>query len=238
MDVNRDSLLVNRQIKERPILFSGEMVRAILEDRKTKTRRILKELVSTYQKDAQGNVHLHDPMILHQGCWLKPDEWSPYGRPGDRLWVRESFNWSSDSDLAPNENHKKCKERAIYSAQNVVWKADGLNINPNHPEYGKTIWKPSIHMPRWASRILLEVVSVRVERVQDISESDAIAEGIPVDAEGFYFVHTRKPNDTYYNKSASGVFGVLWDEINLRRGYAFYSNPWVWVVEFKRIEVN
>ena len=170
-------------MKERPILFSGPMVRAILEGRKTQTRRILKDpldkkggqfCVEYADDDPNFLVHVHSPKCggycdyaCHYPC--------PYGQVGDRLWVRESFNWSADDELLPGENHKKCPEREGWNAKNVVWAADGERT---HPEWGKALWKPSIHMPRWASRITLSIKGVRVERLQAISPDDLVAEGI------------------------------------------------------------
>jgi len=91
-------------------------------------------------------------------------------------------------------------------------------------------------MPRVASRIMLEIIDIRVQCVQKISESDAIAEGLQIDNEGYYFVDTRAPQDRHYGKSAKKVYSVLWDEINFGRGYGWDFNPWVWVIEFKLME--
>jgi len=131
---------------ERPILFSGPMIRAILAGRKTQTRRVAKLTGAGRVKEAGShrNWHLADPDAV-KAC--------PYGTPGDRLWVRETF---CDTGC----------QRAVYRADTAVenWKY--------------RIWRPSIYMPRWASRITLEITDVRLERLQDISEADAAAEGV------------------------------------------------------------
>lgn len=200
---------------ERPILFSAPMVRAILDGRKTQTRRVVKRELSGRVKavGSPRNWHLDDPNAV-LAC--------PYGQPGDRLWVRETFNWSSERDLLPREPHKLCRERAGYLDNRVVWAADGTRV---HPEFGKAVWRPSIHMPRWASRITLEVTAVRVERLNDISEADAIAEGcagwgwhdpFSGDADG------QTPQEEY---------AQLWEKIN--GAGSWDANPWVWIVEFR-----
>jgi hypothetical protein len=142
----------------------------------------------------------------------------PYGKTGDRLWVREAFNWSTDSELLTGEKHHKCPERADWREDNVVWRADGER---EHPDYGQALWKPSIFMPRWASRITLEIVSIQVERLQDISEVDAFAEGI---------------SGGDWLGDPIGEFAKLWNSINAKRGYGWDKNPYVWILEFKRIK--
>lgn len=190
--------------KERPILFSGEMVRAILGGHKTQTRRVVKP-----QPHAGARWGLQGWEDGH-GCALR----NPYGQPGDLLWVRETW--------------------AYNEAQGTIYAADGDTPDPDDndgPERCRGRWRPSIHMPRWASRITLEVVSVRVERVQSITHEDALAEGIE-DAEPgadlriaglpYSFARTR--------------FCLLWNSINAARGYSWEVNPWVWVVEFRRTQ--
>jgi len=167
-------------MKERPILFSGPMVRAILEGRKTQTRRIVKP------------QPLRDRGVMAFNDGEHPQMRCPYGKPGDRLWVRETW----------------CPDVEPYTFR---YKADG--------DEPLERWRPSIHIPRWASRITLEVVSVRVERLQNISEDDALAEGITLVERG------TSPVDQ---------FNKLWESINGPGSWE--ANPWVWVVEFKRIE--
>ena len=170
-------------MKERPVLFSGEMVRAILEGRKTQTRRVIKP----------QPLWVGDPNVAFKTHSANPKGIinCPYGQPGDRLWVRETFAGTKNTGFA-------------YRATDTA--------------YGHK-WRPSIFMPHWASRINLEVVSVRVERVQDISIEDAYDEGME------------------WGDQGCGVleFKNLWDSINLKRGYGWDANPWVWVIEFKRL---
>ncbi|MEN6572063.1 MAG: hypothetical protein ABFD24_09500 [Anaerolineaceae bacterium] len=195
-------------MNERPILFSDEMVRAILDGRKSQTRRVVKEPVSISQKMA-GGIASHAPMVLHEGSWFKPEEWSPFGKAGDRLWVREAFSYTGFGNTVTNQ---------------VMYRADGDQADRS------PIWRPSIFMPRWASRITLEIVNVRMERVQMISYKDARAEGMPIDYSGDYsFDHTKMGG---YQAN----FRRLWDSINAKRGFGWDENPWVWVIDFKRVE--
>ncbi|MDD5397412.1 MAG: hypothetical protein PHW24_05170 [Candidatus Moranbacteria bacterium] len=178
-------------MKEHPILFSGEMVWAILEGRKTQTRRVIKPQPNKL-KTEQGLLFAQYP---NDEYWygLKCN----YGYAGDHLWVRESWRPLDDdisvSKLGPGDT-------IYYRADYVGEALDGK-------------WRPSIHMPRWASRITLEIVNVRVERVQDISEEDAEAEG-------------TKSIDSFH---------ILWDIINHARDYGWETNPWVWKICFKRL---
>ena len=219
------------QAKERPILFSGPMVRAILEGRKTVTRRPVK--VQPRTKGDIGSYGLGQPFIRHPDPTKRNPE-CPYGRPGDRLWVRET--------------HKIATGKAGDSQACVRYEADGdyqAKVLPLPEAIGPRTFdrtSPSIHMPRWASRILLEITSVRVEQLQDISEQQALAEGVVgVDFrpdDGFpmcrgYMVGPddgKSPLETH----ASKAFAGLWRSINGAESWD--SNPWVWVVEFKRIE--
>jgi hypothetical protein len=138
------------------------------------------------------------------GGWEpKLPPWSkwPY-QLGDTLWVRETWAYSTDYDGDVILNRK------------ILYRADGeKTILPS-------TWRPSIHMPRWASRINLEVTGVRVERLKDITEEDALAEGVI---------------SSDYDKTYRYAFSVLWDSINAKRGYGWAANPWVWVIEFRHM---
>lgn len=198
-------------MKERPILFSTPMVRAILEGRKTQTRRICKP---TPAGTMMPHKLLDDRFFKkeHIGKWLWETAsgeylgYCPYGQPGDRLWVRETF-------LIEHSCHKNFYEyRADYS--------DTIALD--------VIWRPSIFMPREACRLMLEVTDVRVERLQDISEEDAIAEGIAMPnyaEEAIRDIHFPEPTEIYM---------MLWESINGKGSWD--KNPWVWVIEFKKIE--
>jgi hypothetical protein len=197
------------KMSEKPILFSGAMVRAILEGGKSQTRRVV--------KNARGANSLYAGE--HDGLWVVErfgDAAStmikcPYGKPGDILYVREAVRLCGADDVgAP-------------LAQPPVWyKADGecdVRLYP-HP-------RSSMFMPRWASRITLEIVEVRVQRLQDISEEDARAEGVgPLRADGRML---------YGAYPASDEFADLWDSINMKRGFGWNVNPFVWVIAFKRV---
>lgn len=202
-------------MKERPILFSTEMVKAILEGRKTMTRRVCKNMVST-EDHGMG----HNPMVLNKGFWYRPMEYSPYGKPGDRLWVRERINKHGDGN-APYTCTYDADLSPVTATCHVMW-------------CGRSTWEwgdkrnvlPSIFMPRWASRITLEIVNVRVERVQDISHNDSIAEGIK----------ECRGHNVDDCECAIVSFQKLWDSINAKRGYPWDSNPYVWVLEFNRVD--
>ncbi|MFV0892431.1 hypothetical protein [Pseudomonas kurunegalensis] len=202
------------QAKERPILFSGHMVRAILEGRKTVTRRPVK--VQPRTKGDIGSYGLGQPFIRHPDPTKRNPE-CPYGRPGDRLWVRET--------------HKIATGKAGDSQACVRYEADGdyqAKVLPLPEAIGPRTFdrtRPSIHMPRWASRILLEITAVRVELLQDITEEQAEAEGVN------FLRHVPDADETL---TASQLFECLWSSIN--GDESWNGNPWVWVVEFKRIE--
>jgi len=202
--------------KERPILFSGDMVRAILDGRKTQTRRVIKP-------------QPHNPMHSSTLGWCDGDPMSgddvylllkcPYGQPGDHLWVRET--WGA---VSRNENPAPLAECNIeYHADLPAgctdypgqWPAEEARGNDDAPK-----WRACIHMPRWASRITLEVTDVRVERLQSISYKDAEAEGVQVSG-GALVRNTRFG------------FELLWNSVYKKRGFDWDANPYVWVIEFK-----
>ena len=203
-------------MKERPILFNADMVNAILSGRKTQTRRIVKPT-----KDRNGS-----------GCHLAPCEIAgevnggdyalcPYGQPGDRLWVRENFLYLMHGDVTAGD---------IKYCASIDSRSAAGSKNPGY-------WwrkRPSIHMPRWASRITLEIVSVRVERLKQISERDALQEGI-----GLVLADNwpdPKAMSEAVAKSRRAGFKLLWESIN--GSDSWDTNPWVWVVEFKRVEAS
>ena len=213
--------------RERPILFSGAMVRAILEGRKTQTRRVVTSPRKSYASehlitvaggvpripfyDASTNPVTHDWMVIK--C--------PYGQPVDRLWVRETwreydgrnaFHYAADGTILSKQRDPEV--RALF-AQRAPLPAT------------KYKWRPSIFMPRSASRITLEITGVRVERLMQITPEDCVAEGIdvPLDYSG------SNPDQL---ERLCCKYRSLWDSINAKRA-TWLSNPWVWVIEFKHV---
>jgi hypothetical protein len=199
-------------MKERPILFSAPMVLALLAGTKTQTRRAFSPRMEKLMRAAaaMGEVsHFLDEGSMQPNDLDYVRSFCPYGQPGDRLWVRESHWWFKDEC-----DHETGYYPPALTADDVEYRADG--------ESKRHGWRPSIHMPRWASRILLEITSVRVERLQDISEADALAEGVP---------HSLNlPGGRFAREN----FEHLWWTIN--GDGSWESNPWVWVVEFKRVQ--
>lgn len=255
-------------VKERPILFSGPMVRAILDGSKTQTRRVVKEpREATVHGRRSAREWSHADPGLGAGGYLhwafesadagvmSTRVYCPFGSPGDRLWVRETFALSQfdvDAAFPPDTKNPNDWDGPVYRAdgehQGGGWTtSDGKgNVTPTAPP-----WRPSIHMPRWASRITLELTDVRVERLQAISEDDAKAEGareigdVGCPCEGdeeepgphlasCAWSHLDVDPDDCPLASA---FALLWDGINGKRpGYSWDENPWVWVVEFRRVD--
>lgn len=207
----------------KPILFSGPMVRAILEGRKTQTRRIVKPQplhdggrTPRVNYDDHGSVMSIGDSEKRIAC--------PYGRPGTRLWVRETFFEMADPLTSRSYDPPKACYRATNEDEVICDDGDGFaEVNKNGTL--KSPWKPAIHMPRWASRITLEVTGVRVERLQDISREDVIAEGI-----------TERDGAPIAECVAAWhePYAALWNTINGPGSWE--KNDWVWVVEFKRIE--
>lgn len=216
------------QIKERPILFSALMVRAIQEGRKTVTRRAVK--IQPRSRADIGSYGKGQPFIRNPDATKRNPE-CPYGRPGDRLWVRET--WYCDHFEAMRGPYLKPDDLNVSEAIDdgtLVYAADGLTPY----EADQPIWKPSIHMPRWASRILLEITDVRVERLQAISDKQAMAEGVRLYADhaalgDWYHVEGKET----YSADPRKSFELLWSSIN--GPTAWDANPWVWAVEFKRV---
>lgn len=241
------------QVNEKPILMSGPMVRALFAGTKTQTRRIVKAASGKQSEFLTPELLNKSPLvqlIYKVGKWLDsalgaqvthpnggPLTWvaCPYGQPGERLWVRETWGVDARLNGVPPRNLF-----TVEGGDPVYYKADG-----QQPERLDT-WRPSIHMPRAASRILLEIVTVRVERLQDITEGDARAEGYggyqdfysllsEEDQTGFGLMeedvddYARRKGFTYPQE----WYHMLWDKINGTN--AWHDNPWVWVVEFKQV---
>jgi hypothetical protein len=209
------------QSKERPILFSAPMVCAILDGRKTVTRRPVK--VQPRSRADIGSYGKGQPFIRNPDVTKRNPE-CPFGNPGDRLWVRET--WYCDHNEVMCGPYLKPDDLDVSEARDdgtLVYAADGLTPY----EADQPVWKPSIHMPRWACRILLEITDVRVERLQDISRSDIRAEGLQCPPE--LASDDVSPN---YRDWYPAAWRELWEST----GGDWDANPWVWVVEFKRVQ--
>ena len=201
------------EVKERPLVLRANEVRAVIEGRKTQERVAIKpqpleswmrdavtDWSEYYKRDRWGRLQKH-LWICH--ATENTEIVCPNGAPGDRLWVREALRWT---------------DRLVYDA-------DREPVDPDQIPVGIRIGRdylPMTHMPRWASRITLEITNVRVERLHEIGAADAKAEGV----------------EPFLNRDATAWragFQIGWNEINAKRGYSWESNPWVWVIEFKRV---
>jgi len=205
-------------VKERPILFSGPMVRALVEGRKTQTRRAMKpQPVHGAEYAAKG---FEPPCALHLDFYGNPigTHTCPYGAPGDRLWVRETWalvRGGAYQRSSGDYDDPSFFEGKVPDARPAGW---GVTFQNEWPDLdGTGPWRPSIHMPRWASRLTLEVTEVRVQRLHDISSADACAEGCVEVGHG-----------------ARANFQALWKTINGPDSWD--ANPWCWCISFKRVE--
>lgn len=261
---------VSGRMCERPILFSGPMVRAILEKRKTKTRRVIADANSEGNYRASdlllddprtfvdggpspagnGGPYLHAyvnaPAVEKRHGWSAGDcdpeimdRLYPRYQVGDRLWVRETFqvasNYHADGrDQQPpfNDGRPVLRnddadyphwQQCYYAASDPCPELMGVDDDAIHQT-----WKPSIHMPRWASRLSLEITDVRVERLQEITPGDCEAEGI--------VGNQTEPDILAWSRSVRRQYRELWDSLNAKRGYGWDANPWVWAISFRRID--
>lgn len=221
-------------LKEHPILFGGQMVRAILEGQKTMARRVVKGPIpegatscgvfSTRDETLNGRWQFldGDPEDADSWSWIGEDFACPYGKPGDRLWVKSGY--STKYDQSRDETIWSSGGRFIQTHGKPISKTGKVKKDGNHP---------GMFMPSWLSAELrfplLEITDVRVERLQEITEEDAIAEGLeptrPLYGDCGGYVH----------EGHKDAFIQLWEKLNAERGYGWDANPWVWVVSFKRI---
>lgn len=219
-------------MKEHPILMNAAMVRAVLDGSKTQTRRALKRqpdypiIIATDPHTNRYQIGEREPVT--EAALLRA---SPYGQPGDRLWVRETFGYVSPDEQQRPHSECKIEYRADLAPgctdRPGQWPIDECKGDPERPR-----WRPSIHMPRAASRILLEIVSVHVESLQDISEADALTEGVRLDKAGGFFIDGADGRHASpVDSSAIEAFKSLWEST----GGSWAANPWLWVIEFKRV---
>ena len=219
-------------MKERPIIFNSEMVRAILEGRKMQTRRVIKP-----QPTIKPRIFKNEDGVF----WSLIDKYvyqkSPFGTIGDRLWVKETwFEWVKNNP----EQLPYLYKATTPSDEIEILRQSGHAIK----------WKPSLFMPRRALRISLENINIRVERLKDITEKDAKAEGVEYRIDGLFgsetgikgyidyekmFLTKKHPSFCVHYKTAKESFKSLWNFINSKRGYVWDANPFVWVIEFKNL---
>lgn len=231
-------------MKERPILCCGPMVRAIIEDRKTHTRRLIKPQPECFSHadwpdspdfrpsfNSDGSLCCGVCMGKHQRL-TRTDVTgirNPYGQPGDRLWVKETHmrvHPAMLNGLDPGPNSRYWE---------TLYRADGVDSSPYTSERGFK-WKPSIFMPRTASRITLEITSIRAERLQYITWQDAIREGIEELPSPTSVTRWRDySRNIPWLSNPIDSFRTLWDSINGKKA-PWQSNPWVWVIEFRRLK--
>lgn len=208
----------------KPILFSTEMIKALMNGTKTQTRRVAKVPETAYCK--QGGLVWYDP---EQNQETKR---CPRYQPGDILWVRETWAQSNRSMWPDSILYQSGDIWTLYKAGFALYydrhEVCKLHNEREYPSGKQITWRPSIFMPRAVARIFLRVTGVRAERVQDISEDDARAEGI---SENEILSLGCTPNDPY-----RCAYSGLWDSINFKRGYGWDTNPWCWVYDFEQID--
>ncbi len=199
----------------RPIIFNSEMVKAILDGRKTQTRRVIKPQPEIVDKEPRYEKYTwafwSDEIRKYRNGLIVE---SKYGKPGDRLWVRETW--------AGIKGGAACIAGEIQEFEpSIVYKVDGFNYNK------ELKWKSSIFMPRWASRITLEITDVRVERLQKISEGD-------IKKEGFTLKGFEVQSLSHQRRYRMEWFMTLWNSL-AKKGFKWNDDPWVWVISFRRI---
>lgn len=229
-------------MKERPILFSAPMVRAILGGHKTMTRRVaIPRHDDRTPCEHWSGGYCEPEAIMSRHCEHGSEgRPCPYGCPGDRLWVKETWKPHCEGPISDEFPLGTC----------VKYRADGAMVKPTawtneqgawcEAQEESEQWRSPLHMPRWASRITLEVTGVKVERVQDISQEDAAAEGSFIGRCQCAEMQrkSRTPIEAVFRQTGCHIHGIefreLWNDINAKRGFGWDVNPWVWVIEFRK----
>lgn len=236
-------------MKDRPIIFDAESIRSILEGHKTQARRVIKPQPLGY-----------DPLLNAGGVWEFCDDRDPnplhfyrcpYGVAGDRLWVRETWRVRNVSENGRVAIDYKATPEIIHTPwcypsyeifkrlEQQTWEdAESKGIHGWDAGESPARWRSPIYMPRWASRIVFVIVSIRVERLRNISEADAVSEGIETSHAfdgSIKYVSYSEPGISYLESDPRTAFLFRWDTINAKRGFCWENNPWVWVVEFSKV---
>jgi hypothetical protein len=246
-------------MRERPILFSAPMVRAILAGTKTQTRRAVKPQPMSQPAGQYLDAYCSQPTTPSNPRGMS-DNWSwwlldnrlgdsigkcPYGQPGDRLWVRETFTTFGYGRgfgveihyAADGHDPDTCTWEVRERLRRTLDECPDRSNKWRQTNIGR--WRPSIHMPRWASRITLEITDVRVQRLRDITEDDARAEGVTpltgVAPEQCIIGTDRRTQASHPHTLA---LAVLWDTLNFKRELGWVTNPWVWAITFKRVAAS
>ncbi len=215
-------------MKERPILFSATMIRALLDGTKTQTRRVVKWRglepglnlqFSGLSVERHGSNYVLTSPTRDSHAYRSIPQPCPYGQPGDRLWVRETF-----------AEHPRFAD--------VAYRADGEEFEDSDGFLWEPKWRPSIHMPRKLSRIVLEVTEVTVQRLEDITDDDAVDEGIrplPLQESAVlpWWTADVSAGPKLHARTPVAAYGKLWESINGEGSW--YTNPWVWCISFRRV---
>lgn len=212
-------------MNERSIRFNDEMIRAILRDKKTQTRRPVKvqpnkDWYPYHRPDRQWTWCVNGSGVSGGDTFQ-----CPFGQVGDRLWVREA--WKPTCQWGEPNNISYIRYRADSSRHVIEHTLGGVQTDN---------WRPSIHMPEWASRITLEITDIRVERVQEINEADCVAEDCPATIKiGPPDCYSSQFGKTESSKSPIETFQAVWNNIYASKGFGFDTNCWVWVITFRRV---
>jgi len=211
----------------KPIIFSAQSARATLEDRQHQTRRVIRP--QPFKPDSAHDWRWEPGGMLCYEDYFREraPSYCPFGQVGSRLWVKErALYWTGGAGGTSNIAYAEDPEipHLLEDNNTLLMARESTNILAGEPVLGKWKWKSSRFMPRWASRITLEITGVRVQKIQEISRADTEAEGVGCN---------WQPDTNQF-----ATFQRLWDSLNKARGYSFDSDPWCWCLEFKRVEVT